>query len=71
MQDDLRAAEYERLRGVMIAAERRALVGLRDAGTIGDDVMATVQRELDFEQIVLEGSQPVVESPREVTLDRT
>ena len=70
MQDELRAAEYERLRAVMIAAERRALVGLRDAGTIGDDVMATVQRELDFEQIVLEGSQPVVESPREVTLDR-
>jgi CPA1 family monovalent cation:H+ antiporter len=69
IRDDLRAAEYERLRGSMIAAERRALLALRDAGTIGDDVMATVQRELDFEQIVLEGSQPVVESPREVTVD--
>lgn len=70
MRDELRAAEYERLRAVMIAAERRALIELRDAGTIGDDVMATVQRELDFEQIVLEGSQPVVESPREAVIER-
>jgi CPA1 family monovalent cation:H+ antiporter len=70
MRDELRAAEYERLRSAMIAAERRALVGLRDAGTIGDDVMATVQRELDFEQIVLEGSQPVVEAPREANIDQ-
>ena len=55
----------------MIAAERRALIELPDAGTIGDDGMATVQRELDFEQILLEGSQPVVESPREAVVERS
>ncbi len=68
--DELRAAEYGRLRAAMIAEERRALVQLRDEGTIGDDVMATLERELDFEQIVLEGTQPVVEPPREIDVAR-
>jgi CPA1 family monovalent cation:H+ antiporter len=53
--DELRTAEYARLRAAMIEEERRALLALRDDGTIGDDVMATVGRELDFEQIVVEG----------------
>lgn len=68
--DNYRAEEYRRIRSAMIAAERRALIGLRDEGTIGDDIMATVQRELDFEQIVLDGSQPVVEAPREIAMER-
>jgi len=66
--DEERGIEYARLRSAMILAERRALIGLRDDGTIGDDVMATVQRELDFEQILLDGGQPVGEPPREVRL---
>ncbi|HEX4683599.1 MAG TPA: Na+/H+ antiporter [Gemmatimonadaceae bacterium] len=68
--DEARAEEYRRIRCAMIGAERRALIGLRDEGTIGDDIMATVQRELDFEQIVLEGSEPVVEAPREIAMER-
>jgi hypothetical protein len=50
----------------MIAAERRALFDLRDQAVIGDDVMTTVQHELDLEQMLLESAQPVVEPPSEV-----
>jgi CPA1 family monovalent cation:H+ antiporter len=64
--DERRGVEYARLRSAMLLAERQAVIGLRDDGTIGDDVMSTVQRELDFEQILLEGGQPVGEPPREV-----
>jgi hypothetical protein len=64
--DEQRGIEYARIRAVMLLAERQAVIGLRDDGTIGDDVMATVQRELDFEQILLEGGQPVGEPPHEV-----
>ena len=53
--DERRGIEYARIRSAMIRAERQAVIALRDNGTIGDDVMATVQRELDFEQILLEG----------------
>jgi len=66
--DERRGTEYARLRSAMIRAERQAVIGLRDDGTIGDDVLATVQRELDFEQILLEGDQPVGEAPREIRL---
>ena len=50
----------------MIAAERRALFDLRDRAVIGDDVMTTVQHELDLEQMLLDSAQPVVEPPSEV-----
>ncbi|HEV8215906.1 MAG TPA: Na+/H+ antiporter [Gemmatimonadaceae bacterium] len=68
MLDEQRGVEYARIRFAMILAERRAVIGLRDDGIIGDDVLATLQRELDFEQILLEGAQPVGEPPREVRL---
>lgn len=67
--DENRAAEYRRIRSMMIGAERRALVRLRDSGEIGDDVMEKVQHELDLEQMLLDGSQPVVEPPAEVQLE--
>ncbi len=64
--DARRAVEYRRIRSAMIAAERRALFDLRDQAVIGDDVMTTVQHELDLEQMLLDGAQPVVEPPSEV-----
>jgi CPA1 family monovalent cation:H+ antiporter len=33
-----------------IAAQRAALLDLRDAGRIGDEVMRRVERELDLEE---------------------
>lgn len=59
--DEHRAVEYRRTRMVMIDAERRSLRDLRDNGEIGDDVMERVERELDLEQLLLDGPQPVVE----------
>jgi len=64
--DEKRAAEYRQIRSSMIAAEQQALLDLRDDGTIGDDVMTSINRELDLEQILLDSAQPVVESAREV-----
>jgi CPA1 family monovalent cation:H+ antiporter len=48
------SASYRTLRGEMIAAERDAVVDLRDRGVIGDDVMRRVQRDLDLETMLLE-----------------
>jgi Na+/H+ antiporter len=67
--DERRAAEYRRLRSGMIDAEQQALVRLRDRGEIGDDVMRTVQRELDLEEELLVSRDPVIESSREVQVD--
>jgi CPA1 family monovalent cation:H+ antiporter len=39
-----------RLRRVAIATQRRALVGMRRAGLIGDDVMHKIEHELDLEE---------------------
>jgi Na+/H+ antiporter len=64
--DARRAVEYRRIRSAMIVAERRALFDLRDQAVIGDDVMTTVQHELDLEQMLLDSAQPVVEPPSEV-----
>jgi CPA1 family monovalent cation:H+ antiporter len=63
--DDRRAAEYRRLRSAMIRAERRAVRELRDRDEIGDDVLRAVQRDLDLEQVLLGGPEPVIEPPRE------
>ncbi len=48
---------YRKARGEEIAAERRELVGLRDEGVIGDDVMRRVQRDLDLEQMLIGASE--------------
>ena len=66
--DERRAAEYSRVRSRMIATERQSLLDLRDKGELGDDVMRRIQRELDLEEMLLEGEQPVVEPPREAPL---
>ncbi|HXX94731.1 MAG TPA: cation:proton antiporter, partial [Planctomycetota bacterium] len=49
-------ATYLRLRGEMLGAERRAVITLRDQGTISDEVMVEVQRDLDLEEVLLDSS---------------
>jgi CPA1 family monovalent cation:H+ antiporter len=44
-----RSAQYQRLRRELLAAERDAVVGLRNEGVITEDVMQRVQRDIDLE----------------------
>jgi len=49
--DGLDQEEYSRLRSIAesaLQAERRTLIGLRDRGKISDDVLRTMERELDL-----------------------
>jgi Na+/H+ antiporter len=58
------ASGYRRLRSAMIAAERKAIIRLRDEGVIGDEVLRRVQRDLDLETMLLEsGEDDAPESP--------
>jgi CPA1 family monovalent cation:H+ antiporter len=51
------SASYRQLRRAMIDAEREAVIDLRDRGVISDEVMRRVQRDLDLEQMLLEGAR--------------
>jgi Na+/H+ antiporter len=51
---DERSAAYQRLRRELLDAERAAVVELRRAGRIDDDVMHRIQRDLDLEDARLE-----------------
>jgi CPA1 family monovalent cation:H+ antiporter len=64
--DERRAAEYRRVRSAMIDAEQKAVLDLRDRDLIADDVMRRVQRDLDLEAILLETSDPVIDTVSEV-----
>jgi CPA1 family monovalent cation:H+ antiporter len=64
--DDARVDEYRRLRQQMIDAEHKALVDMRDRDEIPDDVMRRVQRDLDFEALLLDTRQPVAPHPQDV-----
>jgi monovalent cation/hydrogen antiporter len=64
--DERRIVEYRRLRSQSIDAERRAVIGLRDQGVIGDDVMRRIQRDLNLEAMLLDTREPVVEAPSDV-----
>jgi monovalent cation/hydrogen antiporter len=64
--DDSRAVEYRQLRRAMIEAELQSVLDLRDNGVIDDAVMRRVQRDLDFESLLLDTPEPVSEPPREV-----
>jgi CPA1 family monovalent cation:H+ antiporter len=44
---------WRRLRQELLAAERSTLVQLRNAGTIGDQVLHRVERDLDLEEVQL------------------
>jgi monovalent cation/hydrogen antiporter len=49
-----RSAAYQRLVHEVLEAQRRAIVGLRNDGTISNDVMHRIERELDLEDQRLE-----------------
>jgi CPA1 family monovalent cation:H+ antiporter len=51
---ETRSAAYQRLRRELLEAERGAIVGLRRAGIINDDVMHRLQRDLDLEDARLD-----------------
>ena len=57
--DDERVEEYRRVRSAMIGAEEDKIRELRDEGAIADDVLRTIQRDLDLEAMLLETSEPV------------
>src|SRR5262249_40642511 len=44
---------FRRLRQELLGAERATLVGMRNSGLIGDEVMHRVERDLDLEEIQL------------------
>jgi CPA1 family monovalent cation:H+ antiporter len=60
-----RATGYRELRSAMIAAERNAIIDLRDRDAISDDVLRRLQRELDLETMMLDsiedGDEPYEE----------
>ena len=49
-----RSAAYQRLRRELLEAEREALLELRRTGTIGDEVMGPILRDLDLEETRLD-----------------
>jgi CPA1 family monovalent cation:H+ antiporter len=44
-----RSADYQRLVREVLEAQRRAVIALRDAGHIGDELMHRIERDLDLE----------------------
>jgi CPA1 family monovalent cation:H+ antiporter len=46
--------EHEEIQRGLIAAQRQAVIDLRDRGEIGDEVLRTIQRELDLEELRME-----------------
>ncbi len=64
--DERRGEEYRRVRRAMLEAEQQAVLDLRDKGVIGDDVMRRILNDLDLETILLDTSEPVVETPSDV-----
>jgi CPA1 family monovalent cation:H+ antiporter len=50
-----RSQAYQRLRRELLAAEREALLMLRNEGCISDEVRGRVERDLDLEDARLEG----------------
>jgi CPA1 family monovalent cation:H+ antiporter len=51
---EARSEAYQRMVHEVLDAQREALIGLRDDGTISSEVMLRVQRELDLEESRLE-----------------
>jgi Na+/H+ antiporter len=59
-------ASFHRARSAMIAAERRAVLDLRDRGIIGADVLRRIERDLDLETVLMGDGAALatVEGPR-------
>ncbi len=51
---EARSAQYQRLRRELLEAERQAVIRLRNEGTITEDVMHRVQRDIDLEDLRLD-----------------
>jgi CPA1 family monovalent cation:H+ antiporter len=51
---ETRSTDYQRLRRELLGAEHEAIVNLRRAGVINDDVMHRLQRDLDLEDVRLD-----------------
>jgi monovalent cation/hydrogen antiporter len=51
---EARSQQYQRLRRELLEAERQAVIGLRNQGTITEDVMQRVQRDIDLEDLRLD-----------------
>ena len=49
-----RSGNYQRMLHTVLDAQREALIGLRDDGSISTDVMHRIERELDLEEDRLE-----------------
>jgi monovalent cation/hydrogen antiporter len=49
-----RSAAYQRLMVELLVAQRQRLVSMRDEGSIGDEVMHRIERDLDLEESRLE-----------------
>jgi CPA1 family monovalent cation:H+ antiporter len=64
--DERRGDEYRRVRAAMLKAEQQAVLDQRDRGVIGDDVMRRILRDLDLETILLETSEPVIETAGDI-----
>jgi CPA1 family monovalent cation:H+ antiporter len=51
---DQELIEHQAIRRSIIAAQRNAAIELRDRGTINDEVLRTLERELDLEELRME-----------------
>jgi monovalent cation/hydrogen antiporter len=51
---EARSADYQRLRRELLAAERSAVIALRNEGVITEEVMQRVQRDIDLEDLRLD-----------------
>ena len=49
-ENEMRSAQYQRLRRELLSAERMAVVDLQRRGVIDDAVMRRVTRDLDLEE---------------------
>jgi hypothetical protein len=50
-RDDDIEASLRRLHHEVLSAERRALVDLRDAGVVADEVLHQIEKEIDVESV--------------------
>ena len=57
-RDEERIESYRTMRLKMLAAERDALIVMRDRNEIADDVLREIQHDLDLEQVLLEQPGP-------------
>ena len=47
--------EHEQIQQAIIDAERTAVIAQRDAGDINDETLREIERELDLEELRMEG----------------